>query len=300
MASATEKTGTKARHCTDLLGAAPTIDELVPALSLLGEKLARILPHGLARFSGGEPPLVSTGMPMDCTLASIQSELETLAAHALLVVGPKNLPLLATLEAAPVLRLLDRAFGGRGVVPDPLPETFPLSAHLLLGRIEEAIADALTTAFGADAAGGGENKVRALRRDTSLRQLNPFARGEDLLQIGLEVEAPGAEPWSLSLAFPQATLAAAIAVPRHPVGRRSRQPQPRPDQEPFASMPVPVTAVLVDMTIGFSKLSDLRPGDVLPVAVARAVPLQVDGRTIATGSIGEVEDRVAVQILTAF
>jgi flagellar motor switch protein FliM len=28
--------------------------------------------------------------------------------------------------------------------------------------------------------------------------------------------------------------------------------------------------------------------------------LQVDGRTIATGTIGEVEDRVAVQILQAF
>lgn len=296
MASPTAKTRTKARHCADLLGVTPTIDELVPALSLLGEKLARILPPGLARFSGGEPPLVSTGMPMDCTLASIQSELETLAAHALLAVGPKNLPLLATFEAAPVLRLLDRAFGGRGVVPDPLPETFPLSAHLLLGRIEEAIADALTTAFG----GGEEHEVRTLRRDTSLRQLNPFARGEDLLQIGLEVEEPGAEPWSLSLAFPQATLAAVIAVPRHPVDRRSHQSRPRPDQEPFASMPVPVTAVLVDMTIGFSKLSDLRPGDVLPVAVARAVPLQVDGRTIATGTIGEVEDRVAVQIQNAF
>ena len=65
-------------------------------------------------------------------------------------------------------------------------------------------------------------------------------------------------------------------------------------------MPVPVTAVLVDMTIGFSRLTSLKPGDVLPVAVARSVPLQVDGRTIATGTIGEVEDRVAVQILQAF
>ncbi|WP_091143021.1 FliM/FliN family flagellar motor switch protein [Novosphingobium sp. CF614] len=285
---------TRAKHCSELLNAGPTIDELVPALSLLGEKLSRALPAGLSRFSGGEPPLVRTGMPMDCTLGSIQAEIETLAAHTLMTVGPKRLPLLATFEAAPVLRLVDRAFGGRGVVPEPLPDTFPLSAELLLTRIEEAVADALTAVF------GEQHKVRTLRRDTSLRQLNPFDKREELLQLSLEVEEPGVTPWSLSLAFPQATLAAVMAVPRHPVRGRARPAAPDPASEPFASMPVSVNAVLVDMTIGFSRLSSLKPGDVLPVAVARSVPLQVEGRTIATGTIGEVEDRVAVQILQAF
>lgn len=286
---------TKAKHCAELLGAGPSIDELVPALSLLGEKLARVLPAGLARFSGGEPPLVRTGMPMDCTLASIQADIETLASHTLMAFGPKGLPMLATFEAAPVLRLVDRAFGGRGIVPDPLPDAFPLSAELLLARIEEAIAGALTTVFGGD-----EHKVRPLRRDTSLRQLNPFDKRAELLQISLEVEEPGAEPWSLSLAFPQPTLAAVLAAPRHPARPGQRAAAPGPMNEPFASMPVSVTAVLVDMTLGFSRLSSLKPGDVLPVAVARSVPLQVDGRTIATGTIGEVEDRVAVQIQHAF
>ena len=284
-----------ARHCTELLGTGPTLEELVPALSLLGEKLARVLPAGLARLSGGEPPVVRTGMPMDCNVASIQAEIETLAAHTLMVVGPGRLPLLATIEAAPVLRLVDRAFGGRGAVPDPLPDSFPLSAELLLGRLENAVAEALALAFG----GGEEHAVRPLRRDTSLRQLDPFGRREELLQFSLEIEDEGAEPWSLSLAFPQATLAAAVAVPR--AGRRAaRGAAPDAASEPFASMPLSVTAVLVDMTIGFSRLSTLRPGDVLPVAVARSVPLQVDGRTIATGTIGEVEDRVAVQLLQAF
>lgn len=289
------RTPRKAKHCAELLGTGPSIDELVPALSLLGEKLARVLPAGLARFSGGEPPLVRTGMPMDCTLGSIQAEIETLASHALMAVGPKGLPLLATFEAAPVLRLVDRAFGGRGVVPDPLPDTFPLSAELLLARIEEAIAGALTATFG-----GEEHKVRPLRRDTSLRQLNPFDKRAELLQLSLEIEEPGVEPWSLSLAFPQPTLAAVMAAPRRAARMDQRPAAPDPMSEPYASMPVSVTAVLVDMTLGFSRLSSLKPGDVLPVAVARSVPLQVDGRTIATGTIGEVEDRVAVQIQHAF
>ena len=286
----------KAKHCSELLGTGPSIDELVPAMSLLGERLARILPGHLSPFSGGEPPLVRIGMPMDCNLASIQADIETLASHTLMAVGPKGLPMLATFEAPSVLRLIDRAFGGRGVTPEPLPETFPLSAELLLARLEHAIAEALTAVFG----GGDEHKVRAMRRDTSLRYLNPFDKREDLLQVSLEVEEPGIEPWSFSIAFPQPTLAAVMAVPRHPVRRRPRQSAPDPAAEPYGSMPVPVTAVLVDMTIGFSRLSSLKPGDVLPVAIARSVPLQVDGRTIASGTIGEVEDRVAVQILQAF
>lgn len=294
-ASATASHTIKAKHCADLLGTGPSIDELVPALSTLGEKLARILPGHLSPFSGGEPPLVRIGMPMDCTLGSIQAEIETLASHTLLAVGPEGLPMLATFEAPPLLRLIDRAFGGMGVTPDPLPETLPLSAELLLARIEEALANALTRVFG-----GEEHKVRALRRDTSLRYLDPFDKRTDLLQISLDVEEPGIEPWSFSIAFPQATLASVTTVPRHPVKSRAKSGPLDPAGEPFGSMPVPVTAVLVDMSLAFSRLSSLKPGDVLPVAVARSVPLQIDGRTIATGTIGEVEDRVAVQILQAF
>src|SRR3546814_19921249 len=81
----------KAKHCSELLGTDPSIDELVPALSLLGERLARILPGHLSPFAGGEPPLVRIGMPMDCNLASIAADIETLASHQLMAVGPKGL-----------------------------------------------------------------------------------------------------------------------------------------------------------------------------------------------------------------
>ncbi|MCJ2186857.1 FliM/FliN family flagellar motor switch protein [Novosphingobium beihaiensis] len=296
MSTASSSQSRKAKHCSELLGTGPSIDELVPALSLLGERLARILPAHLSPFAGGEPPLVRIGMPMDCNLASINADIETLASHTLMAVGPKGLPMLAIFEAPSVLRLIDRAFGGRGVEPEQIPDSFPLSAELLLGRLEQALAEALTTTFG----GKEEHKVRAMRRDTSLRYLDPFDKREDLLQISLEVEEPGVEPWSFSIAFPQPTLAAATAVPRHPVRRKARQGTPDPAAEPYGSMPVPVTAVLVDMTVAFSRLSSLKPGDVLPVAIARSVPLQIDGRTVATGTIGEVEDRVAVQIQQAF
>ncbi|WP_159977380.1 MULTISPECIES: FliM/FliN family flagellar motor switch protein [unclassified Novosphingobium] len=290
-----QETPPKARHCAELLGSGPSIAEMVRPLAKLGETLARTLPDGLARLAGGEAPVVRIGIPAESTLAAMEEENAGLAAHSLMGLGPRRLPLLATFEAAPVLRLLDRAFGGRGDVPKPLPSAFPLSAQLLLGRIEEAIAAALSAGLGGDPT----HRVTALRRDTSLSELAPFAPAEPLLRIVLEIEEPAAQPWSLALALPLSTLAAALVVPR-----RQRRPAPRvrpgPDGEPFASMPIEVTAVLVDMTLPFSRLSALRPGDVLPVTVARSVPLRVDGRTIAAGTVGEVEDRVAVQLQNAF
>lgn len=286
----------KAKHCKALLDTGPSIGDLVPALSLVGERLARALGGGLAKLLGSDMPVVRVGMPMDGTLASIQAELDGLASHALMAVGPQGKPMLLTFEAAPVFRLVDRTFGGRGDVPDPLPESFPLSAELLIARIEETVAEAVTVAFG----GGMEHGVRALRRETSLRQLAPFDRTEDLLQLSLEIEEAGFDPWSLSLAFPQATLAALVTVPRHPRVVRGLFPAPDPAAEPFASMPLPVKAVLVDMTMGFSRLSSLKPGDILPVAVARSVPLKVGDRTIAAGTVGELDDRVAVQVSNAF
>jgi len=294
--ASSETPATKARHCSELLGAGPSIGDMVRPLAQLGEKLARSLPMGLGRVAGGEPPVVRIGIPSEGTLTALLNEQGSLAAHSLMGLGPKRLPLLATFEAAPVLRLLDRAFGGRGVVPHPLPTSFPLSAQLLLARIEEAIAAALSEGMGGDET----HHVQPLRRDTNLAQLAPFSASEPLLRIVLEVEEVDAEPWSLALAFPLTTLSSALVAPRRKRRAASRAPRPGPGDEPFTSLPLEVTAVLVDMTFPFSRLSALRPGDVLPVTVARSIPLLVDGRTIAAGTVGEVEDRVAVQVQNAF
>jgi flagellar motor switch protein FliM len=61
-----------------------------------------------------------------------------------------------------------------------------------------------------------------------------------------------------------------------------------------------MSAVLVDMQIPFTTLSALQVGQVLPVAVARSVPLKVGDKTIAHGTIGAMDDQVAVQITHAF
>ena len=54
------------------------------------------------------------------------------------------------------------------------------------------------------------------------------------------------------------------------------------------------------MAIPLTALSRLTPGQVLPVTIARSVPLRIGSATIAHGTIGALDERVAVQITQAF
>jgi flagellar motor switch protein FliM len=282
-----------AQHCPELLRANAAPVPLMPALARLGDGVARALANGLAPLSGGEAPLVRSRAPRECTMADLAEEVAPLAANSLQVAGSPDLPLLASIEAEAVLRIVDRAFGGRGDAPSPLPTAFPLSAELMVTRLEGIVAAAAGQALGGC-------PVQTIRRDGCIQQLAPFADDEALGAVTLEVDDPGRKPWTVTLAFPMAVLAKLLGEGERPTAKPARQFQPNPADEPFGAVPLTISAVLVDMRIGFAALSNLQPGQILPVAVARSVPLKVGGKTIAHGTIGALDDRVAVQITQAF
>jgi flagellar motor switch protein FliM len=226
-------------------------------------------------------------------MAELAADIAPLAANSLHTAGSPDLPLLASVEAEAVLRMVDRAFGGRGDAPSPLPTAFPLSAELMVARLESIVAAAVAQALGGC-------PVQAVRRDGCIQQLAPFTDGETLGALTIEVDDPGRKPWTVTLAFPMSALEKLLGEGERPTTKSQRQVQPNPANEPFGAVPLAVSAVLVDMRIGFAELSNLQPGQILPVAVARSVPLKVGDQTIAHGSIGEVDDRVAVQITHAF
>lgn len=285
-----------AQHCPELLRPVPTAGELLPTLAQLGDRLARALGTGLARLAGSEAPTVQRGEPRECTMSEVAAGIAPLAANSLMTLDARKAPFLASVEATAVFRMVDRAFGGRGQVPEPLPTAFPMSAQLLTGRLETLVATAIDEALGPQTDGS----VRALNRDGSLEVLAPFADETQMIALTLDVhETAPSMTWQLTLAFPVASLTEILgeAQPAPKPGKRNAA---NPAEEPFGEVPLSVIALLVDMRIGFSKLSALKPGDILPVAVARRVPLTVGDKIIAHGSIGEVDDRVAVQITHAF
>ena len=207
--------------------------------------------------------------------------------------GPDAIVVPKVDSADAVLRLVDKAFGGRGEAPVTLPDRFPLSAQLMIQRVEAMVVERLCAALGADGA------VRALRRDGDLQELAPFRADTPLAVLELEVMEGLRAPWPVTLALPFATLAELFGHGDRPPAALAATPRPaNPTAAPFADVPLPLTAVLVDMQVPLATISALEPGMVLPVAVARAVPLSVGGSVIARGTVGAQDDRVAIKIST--
>lgn len=284
-----------ASHCPELLRAAPGPEALVPLLERAGERFVRALGPALAGLVGGKGPIVKCPAAKLSTLDDLTMFSPELAANTLFGIGPEALPMLVSLDAAALLRMVDRTFGGRGEAPSPLPDAFPVSADLLMARLDRLVAAHLGEAL----APGREEFLRPLRRDGHLAALEGIGAGDPVAALEIEITEPGGEHWVALVALPLPSLAAAFgAAPR--AGSGGPRGAADPLAKPFADIALPLRAVLVDMRLPMQVLAALAPGVVLPVAVARQVPLRVGATTLATGSVGAADDRVALQITSAF
>lgn len=283
-------------HCVELLGKpAPAPGDLLPALSALGERFAKALAPMLARFVGGEAPTLKHRAARTGDLMEFGSEIGVLAANSLFAVGADDHPVAISLHAGALLGMVDRTFGGRGLAPDPLPARLPLSAELMVARLESLTSACLAEALGLADSDAGAEAVRFARRDGAFPLLEGFAPGAPLAALRIDVSEPGREAWPIFIVMTAAALAPllgenALAPPRRVRGRAD------PATEPFASLPLSLSAVLVDMAMPISALADLAPGMILPVSVARNVPIKLGGKVLASGSVGAADDRVAIRI----
>ncbi len=277
-----------AQHCEALLRSGPKADPLI-AFARFGERLAEGLPSALAPWHGALPPVVACGAARQCDGAELGAGIGSLASNCLVAYAAQDHPLLLSIGAPAVFSLIDRAFGGRGTVPDPLPGAFPGSGDVLIQRIELLIAERIGIAL--------EQAVRPLRRDASFARLAPFAPACRVATLDIAISGDRAlENWSF-------TLAASLEALPHICGDGGHAAKPPrapsaadPAAEPFGAVPLHLCAVLVETQVPVSALAALEVGSVLPVAVARKVPLRIGGRTIAHGTVGELDDRAALQI----
>ncbi len=286
----------QARHCEALfVRRAAKAVTLAEAPMFPSERLAHELSLRLTRLMGGVSPRVACAAPAATSVRDLADRIGTFAANALFDTG--SVPLCTTIEAGTVLRLLDRTFGGRGEVPAPLPIAFPLSAELLIERLEAIVAEALGVVFGAP----GDAPIASVRRHTSFAQLAPFAHDEPLALQAFTISAgdSAGSDWTLLVAYPPARYAASEnADPADAPARRGAAGDA--GAAPYAEIPLTLGAVLVDMRMPLARIAGLKVGDVLPVSVARSVPLFAGGKRIGAGAIGSFDDRVALQLTETF
>ena len=261
-----------AQHCAELVARGPDPAELGLRWRMLGERLAEALTLHLAPVLGGKSPRVAVSA--DATLPPV-------AAHGLVNRTSTQEPLALAIDGAAMLRLIDRAFGGPGEVPLPLPSTLPPSATLVVGRVAAAIGAALADTLDCST----EELVFQPRAEA------PEAMGAAALTL---LVSQGSDPaWPIVLALSPGGLAEWLGPRRvEAAARRSADPA----AAPFADVPLPLAARLVDMRVPLSTVARLEPGMVLPVAIARAVPLEAGGVVIARGTVGNQDDRIAIKL----
>lgn len=285
-----------AQHSDALLRPGPGSAELIAGLDRAGQRIARLLAGALAPLIGEARLDIVRATPQQSSFDDYALYSAPLAANCLLSAGSSAAPFLMVIDAGAVLSLVDRAFGGPGLPPETMPRAFPLAAELAIERLEVLLGSAI-----AEALGGRADAIRPLRRDGDLGQLAPFAGPTPLAVLALKIEETGRAAWKIDLVFPLTTLESLFSTHggEQPAPRPRPAPRaPDPFAEPFATLPLPLSAVLVDMALPLAALSALEPGCVLPVMVARRVPLRIGAITVAHGSVGAADERVAIQILS--
>lgn len=279
--------GRAASHCDALFPQASEPADLLPEFGRLGQRLAARLEPVLAAFTGGKTPEVRMVAVERTSSAELAGAIGALAANAMIAIGAGKPRMLLSIDGAALLAQLDRAFGGSGEI-GKLPAELPLSADLLARRVEQGLATLLGELIdAAETPSIGE-------RDGSYAALAPFRKNEALALVSFEVADGGARPLTMRLAAPAAELAAILPAAR-PHRRAPRRPVD-PLDGPFSEITLTLEAVLTEMRMPLSRLATLAPGQTLMIPVARAVPLRVGGKVVARGTVGELDDRVALQI----
>ena len=284
-----------AQHCPELL--APSEGEALSGANLaafarVGSVMARDLAAVFAPLLGAEDLTLTAASPTEGDPAALAERIAPLAANSLLEIGSEGARMLVSLDAAPVFRIVDRTFGGKGDAPSPLPEAFAPSSEMMARRLTALVAAALGRALGL-----ADGAVRPLRSDGALATLAPFGDTTPLALLALTVEQAGQPSWAIQLAVPLTALAALFCSKSRAVRPAGA---PGADAQPWCDLPLTLSAVLVDMRLPVSALAGLRPDVILPVAVAREVPLRIGAKTLARGTVGTLDDRVAIQITQAF
>ena len=221
----------------------------------------------------------------------LREKVGTLATTAVLSAGASGAQVLVSIGPRDMLALTDRFFGGEGEVPEELPGELPLTADLVAGQVIDLVGESLAAALSLCA------PLRKEARATDLARLDAFAASEQFYTFAIEVAQADGASWTFLLALsPKSFAALFCAQPAKPSARSPSEAGSRP----FADIPLELGAVAAEFTMPLTRLTGLKPGDTIPLSLSREVPLKILETTIAYGTLGAADERVALQLTRVF
>lgn len=198
------------------------------------------------------------------------------------------------LEARLVLEMLDAFFGGEGEAPHPLPSEFTPAADALVGRLAQAIASPLDSAW--------EPVARLAFRAEAPASLAaaPDIAGDDAVIVTRFGIAHGDhKPSFFDLVYPVAALkphGASLAPKVHGAGEEVEPAWRSGLTRAVMGVTLPVRSVLAEPMIPLGRLLELKTGDVIPIDFGAEVPVMVAKRRLGTGLVGTANGRAAVRL----
>lgn len=282
-----------AQHCPELIARGPRPEEQAETLAAWRRDLAKSLSENLGGLLSGGKMSVEVSEPEWLSGEEIFQKIGAAAANSLLRCGDTAQTMLLSVDLATAIALTDRSFGGTGAMPEQTAEQLPRSAGLLIDQAAAIIANVIAEASGDPACAGGEVIVRS----ESASRLKPFDHLAPCAAITITLVELDGPTWQMLLAGAKGALESLLPGPGITAQANGSSPnRSASNAAPFDHIPLPLEAVLAEFDLSLGKLDRLAPGDKIPLAMPREVPLRIGSQVFARGSIGTFEDRMALRL----
>lgn len=285
-----------AQHCAELTERGPRPEERAEQLAAWRRDVAREVGQDMAQLLSGTKLEAQLGEPRPMRGQAVFDRIGAVAANSLLRCGLAGQTVLLSFSVATAIALTDRSFGGTGE-PDKEPaQSLPRSAGLLVEQAARIIAQAIARVSTASAA-ADEVEGDVIIRSESASRLKPFTPVSECMVFELSLRAADGISWTGTLAMSSECLASLLlGIGSEAPGKDLGDAQTDPQDTALIAIPLSLRAVLAEFDLSLSQLDRLAPGDRIPLAVARDIPLRVGHQLVASGSLGTMEDRMALRL----
>ena len=285
-------------HCAELTNRGPRPEQSAALLAAWRRDLALLLADDLSGLLSGDRLDVTISEPDRISGADVLRRIGQVAANSLLRVGTSGETALLSVDFATAIALTDRSFGGDGRSTGSVPDALPRSAALLVEEAATMIAGAITRASFGDMPPPAGTAIRGevIVRSESAARLKPFALDAETLVFTIDIANRQGCAWRASLAVASERMARLLPGGGRAPRARSRRTPANGFAAPFAAMPLPLHVVLAEFDLSLARLQTLAPGDTIPLAMGRQVPLMVGDTVLAHGSVGTADDHMAIRL----
>ena len=291
-----------AQHCAELTERGPRPEERAESLASWRRDIAREVAQDMTELLSGAKLEAKISDPEIVRGSVVFDRVGAVAANSLLRCGGDDQTALLSFSVATAIALTDRSFGGSGEEPSEPVTVLPRSAALLIEQVARTIASAIArVSAGGGAAGAMEGDV--IIRSENASRLKPFTPSAECALFTATLSAPDGIVWEGHLAITRDRLDSllpglASAASAKEDDELDPAAQREADDAVFGPVPLPLQAVLAEFDLSLGQLDRLAPGDEIPIAIAREIPLRLGAQLVAAGSLGTMEDRMALKVIS--